>query len=243
MEKKKRGRKPKGGKIIKTKNITASEKDVTVPNIILHLSCKLNDIKSTYNSITPFSMDDINKHTEKVLDKVTKKQTACSKSYIWSKIEMLKSNLHSNDISKNSNCFWCTCSFDTTPVYIPIKHRTSTIEVYGCFCSPQCATAFLFNEPLDQSTKWERYSLLNTIYSDNKKNIKPAPNPHYLLNKFYGNLTIEEYRELIKGENTYTIIKKPITKIFPELHEENSDNVVTSNTYKEYNIHDSFGLV
>jgi hypothetical protein len=83
-------------------------------------------------------------------------------------------------------------------------------------------------ENIDSSTKFERYHLLNHIYSKvygYKKNIKPAPNPHYLLDKFYGNLTIQEYRKLLKTEHMLLVIDKPMTRILPELHEDREDFV------------------
>ncbi len=95
------------------------------------------------------------------------------------------------------------------------------------------------NENLDSSTKFERYHLLNYIYTkifDYKKNIKPAPNPYYMLNKFYGNLTIQEYRALLNNERLFLIIDKPLTKILPELHEDNDEfilnnKIIPSNNY------------
>jgi len=67
---------------------------------------------------------------------------------------------------------------------------------------------------------------LNYIYGkiyNYTKEIKPAPNPYYTLEKFYGNLTIQEYRELLYYERLVLIIDKPLTKIYPELHEDNPD--------------------
>ena len=117
---------------------------------------------------------------------------------------MLKIRLHNNDVSdKRSNCFWCTYPFDNPPIYIPKHERNGSIEVYGCFCSPECAVAHLKREPIDTSMLWERYALLNNIYSDIYKytdNIKPAPDPHYILDKFYGTLTIQEYRKLLNNQ-------------------------------------------
>ena len=66
--------------------------------------------------------------------------------------------------------------------------------------------------------------LLNKIYSkvyDYDKNIRPAPDPYYLLDKFYGNLSIQEYRKLLSTEHMLMIIEKPMTRILPELHEDN----------------------
>jgi hypothetical protein len=97
---------------------------------------------------------------------------------------------------------------------------------YGSFCRPECAAAYLMKENIDDSTKFERYHLLNQIYSrvyDYKKNIKPAPNPYFLLDKYYGNLTIQEYRKLLKSEHMLLVIEKPMTRILPELHEDNED--------------------
>ena len=68
-------------------------------------------------------------------------------------------------IDKKSDCFHCTYSFSNPPIYIPKRIRNGIIEVYGCFCSPECAVSHLKCEPIDTSTKWERYSLLNNIYS------------------------------------------------------------------------------
>lgn len=101
-----------------------------------------------------------------------------------------------------------------------------TIHGYGSFCRPECAAAYLMKESLDDSTKFERYHMLNQIYSkiyDYHKNIKPAPNPYYLLEKFYGNLTIQEYRKLLKSDHLLMVIDKPLTRILPELHEDNEE--------------------
>jgi hypothetical protein len=46
---KKRGRKPKGGKVVEVKNILVN--NIPIPNIILHLSCKLEDIEDVNNII------------------------------------------------------------------------------------------------------------------------------------------------------------------------------------------------
>ena len=146
---------------------------------------------------------------------------------VWKKLNELAVNLHNNNISdKRSACFWCTYDFDNPPIYIPRYELNNTYQCYGCFCSPECAVSYLFNEHIDVSTRVERYSLLNHIYCkiyDYTKNIKPAPNPHYLLEKFYGNLTIQEYRKMLKNERLLLIVDKPLTRVLPELHEDNDD--------------------
>jgi hypothetical protein len=143
---------------------------------------------------------------------------------IWKKISQLKLNFHKNDALgvQRSACFWDTCEFDTPPIYIPM----STSKGYGCFCHPECAVAFLMKENIDTSVKFERYYLLNSIYGpiyNYNKSIKPAANPHYLLNKFYGNLTITEYRKLFQCEQVVYMVNKPLTNVLPELYEDNND--------------------
>jgi len=139
------------------------------------------------------------------------------------KIQLYKNALHSE---KQSACFWCTYDFDNAPCYIPKYEMDGTIYGYGSFCRPECAVAHLMKETIDDSTKFDRYHLLNQIYSkvyDCKKNIKPAPDPHYLLEKFYGNLSIQEYRKLLKTEHLLLVIDNPLTRILPELHEDTDD--------------------
>jgi len=160
---------------------------------------------------------------------------------IWRKLKQLEHNLHINNVNnKKSACFWCTCDFDNPPVYVPKHFINGTYHVYGCFCSPECGVAHLMNEPIDSSAKFERYHLLNHIYSkiyDYKKNIKPAPNPYYMLEKFYGNLSIQEYRALLRNERLFLIVDKPLTRILPELHEDNDEfilnnKIIASNNYQ-----------
>lgn len=144
---------------------------------------------------------------------------------IWKKLDLLKFNLRHNQIlDKKSDCHWCTCSFNNPAIYIPCKLKNNIYDVYGCFCTPECAAGFLLNENLDKSIIWERYSMLNNIYSSiYERNIKPAPNPLYTLNKYYGSLTIEEYRKLLQNNKLLMVVNKPMCKVLPELYEENND--------------------
>jgi len=261
---KKRGRKPKGGKIIQQIIPTNINKE-TKSNIILHLKCSLKDLvnNSSINSnIESFDFSsckndllyEINVKKENNYDFVENNKNTEDEIYyennvnsdpnikeIWRKLKQLEYNLHINNISnKKSYCFWCTCDFDNPPVYIPKHYIKETYQVYGCFCSPECGTAFLMDENIDSSTKFERYHLLNHIYAkiyNYTNNIKPAPNPYYMLDKYYGNLTIQEYRALLNNQRLFLIVDKPMTRILPELHEDNDDfiinnKVIPSNTYQ-----------
>jgi hypothetical protein len=167
---------------------------------------------------------------------------------IWKKLNHLKLCFHKSDVFQNigagtrrSCCFWDTFEFDTPPIYIPkCIAPNGGYNVYGCFCSPECALAHLMNEGIDTSVKFERCQMLNSMYGralNYDKSIKPAPNPQYILNKFYGNLSIQEYRKLFKSEQIIYIVNKPLTHILPEMYEDNNDfllnnKVIPNNNYK-----------
>jgi hypothetical protein len=167
---------------------------------------------------------------------------------IWKKLHHLKLCFHKSDVFQNigagtrrSCCFWDTCEFDTPPVYLPkCIAPNGGYNVYGCFCSPECALAYLMNEGVDTSVKFERCQMLNSMYGkllNYEKSIKPAPNAQYILNKFYGNLSIQEYRKLFKSEQIVYVVNKPLTHILPEMYEDNNDfllnnKVIPNNNYK-----------
>jgi len=279
---KKRGRKPKGGKIIQQIISINNNKEVK-PNVILHLKCSLKDLQN--NTLLSSSIESFNfsnnsnnnnlsyelisnndnnfisnsnyrdNYIENDNDNISIKNKDenyeneyenecvkdCEIKEIWKKLKILEHNLHINNISdKKSACFWDTCEFDNPPIYIPKHFINGTYEVYGCFCSPECAVGHLMNEPIDSSIKFERYYLLNFIYGkiyNYTKNVKPATSPYYMLDKYYGNLSIQEYRSLLRNERLFLIVDKPLTRILPELHEDNDDfiinnKIIPSNTYQ-----------
>jgi hypothetical protein len=286
---KKRGRKPKGGKLI-TKPTEKKEFIQPIANVILHLKCSMYDLVEhntqlnkivtdplSYNPIVPpsimtynsdetamfseYKSTEVNKPDDKIeeskqfaysefektginannicpscslkMELSTKEEEPdddINMKDVNSKLKKLKLQLYKNsNPDKKSACFWCTYDYDNPSCYIPKYEIDQQIYGYGSFCRPECAVAYLMKENLDDSTKFERYHLLNQIYSkvyDFKKNIKPAPNPYFLLDKFYGNLSIQEYRKLLKTEHMLLIIEKPMTRILPELHEDNEDFIM-----------------
>jgi hypothetical protein len=165
---------------------------------------------------------------------------------ISKKLEDLSKQLKTNNINKKSACFWCTYNFDNQTILIPKYEIKNTYFCYGNFCSPECACSYLMNENIESSQKFERYYLLNNIYGkiyDYEKNIKLAPSPYYTLEKFYGNLNIQEYRKLLKHERLLLVVDKPLSKLTPELYDENEDYILNNksinnkqNTTKTYKI-------
>ena len=159
---------------------------------------------------------------------------------INAKLKKLKIALYKNNLSdKKSACFWCTFDYYSPTCYIPKHESEAGLVVYGSFCRPECAAAYLHKEKLDDSIKFERYHLLNQVYCkiyDYKKNIKPAPNPYFLLDKYYGTLTINEYRKLLKTEHMLMTIEKPMTRSLPELYEETDEMILNVGSSKTSNI-------
>jgi hypothetical protein len=155
-------------------------------------------------------------------------------THINAKLKKLKVALFKNSMDeKKSACFWCTYDFENQPCYIPKYETDSSIHAYGSFCCPECAAAFLFEENIDDSVKFERFHLMNQVYGGiygYQKNIQLAPNPYYTLSKYYGNLSIEEYRALSQTDRIFIVIDRPLTRVLPELHEEKDKAVAGSGT-------------
>jgi len=276
---KKRGRKPKGGKLLPKTTPMVQEQPV-VQNVILHLKCSTRDLLEQntihdplkYNNEAPpdiltyspndkntnftlYTSDDEKKYayTTNQNKKITETQKyVCSKcennsqednnnvsmQLINQKLKKIKLDLYKNNLSdKQSACFWCTYEFDNPPCYIPKYEMDGEMCAYGSFCRPECAVAYLMKENVDDSTKFERYQFINQVYGkvyDYKRNIRPAPNPHFLLEKFYGNMTIQEYRKLLNSDHMLSVIEKPLTRILPELHEDNDDYNSMSGKQDQY---------
>lgn len=200
------------------------------PNKIIHIiNTNTTNIPPTYN---PNYIPTYDNTSSQNVENNTNNTIINDNKEIYKKLKDLEMNLHLNNIQdKKSACFWCTCDFDNPPIYIPKHFLKESYHVYGCFCSPECGVAYLMNENIDSSTKFERFHLMNHIYAkiyNYTKNIKPAPSPFYMLEKYYGNLSINEYRTLIRNDRLFLIVDKPLTRIMPELHIDNEDFIINN---------------
>ena len=238
--KQKRGRKPRGGKIIDAPS-EPDQLDDSAPPVILHLRCRLSDLEDNAQSAcsSPLPFQD-NRGFELLHDRSGDAVTNQSLT-IDQKIARTADALEMDTLSDQSSaCFWCTCPFNTRPVHIPCAKASVGIKGYGCFCSPECAVAFLYaDKSLDKSTIYERYSLINNIYVNSEMETKPiraAPSPHYLLDKFYGNLSIEEFRKLSKSDKVVLVVKAPLTRSLPQLHVHSSSLAAPSDSGRKYRL-------
>ena len=227
MEKcvKKRGRKPKGGKIIEQlcdDDETSSRESVEAPvqNIILHLKCYRRDLLEEIKTASHVALQVEPFSSETTFESVASAESNSELTF-QQKLNQLSVQLRNNDVSKKSDCFWCTYPFETPTVYIPKSKINGQYHVYGSFCCPQCAAAFIFADTVtDNTTKFERYHLLNFMYGGlygYSKNILPAPAPHYLLDKYYGTLTIDDFRCMVQTDKLVTVVDKPIYVTCPDI--------------------------
>lgn len=122
-----------------------------------------------------------------------------------------------NEANKNNKlpettttaCFWCSHAFNNQPCIIPETEKNTIYKVYGNFCCPECAVAYLLKEQIDPHVRWERLSLLNRIYDvDGNTKIYPAP-PRESLQLFGGPLSIESYRATIFGKKVRVDLHMP----------------------------------
>lgn len=109
------------------------------------------------------------------------------------------SEMKSIPSKSDSACFWCCHSFNNRPVVLPLRDQGKYLQVFGNFCCPECATAYLFDMRQDSHTRWEQLALLYRLYSEAcGGKIHPAPSRN-ILKLFGGSLSIVDYRNLIRS--------------------------------------------
>ena len=154
-------------------------------------------------------------------------------------------------------CFWCCHSFCGAPVAIPSHILDEIWYMYGNFCSPECATAYLFKERVDNHAQWERYALLNSLYAEDAaipagspRGIRPAP-PREVLRMFGGSMDISEYRAVVHEKRLrIDVLTPPMVSIIQtmdtkpiDFYDQNLKNVFIRNDIQhKYNAPGAQGL-
>ena len=105
-------------------------------------------------------------------------------------------------------CFWDCHTFRGRPCVIPTVIEEGIWRVYGNFCSPECAAAYLFNEHLDSHVKLERYALLNRLYAIGEAPVRLAA-PRTVLRLFGGTLEVSDYRALMNEKRLRIDVQAP----------------------------------
>ncbi len=120
--------------------------------------------------------------------------TKCDLMVQYKELKATKKIPNTTDIA----CFWCVHSFTWQPTIIPEREEKGIYRVYGNFCCPNCALAYLLKENLDTHVRWERIALLHRLYGKHYSSgrIFPSP-PLESLRLFGGSVSIEQYRATI----------------------------------------------
>ena len=119
----------------------------------------------------------------------------------------------------NIDCLWCCHSFDSFPFGIPVKNYNDVFYMFGNFCSAECCAAYNFDN-VNTCEAYERYSLINYLYSENKE-IKLS-GPRLSLKKFGGQLSIDEFRKNNNIYNkNYKLLMPPMISLIPLIEEVN----------------------
>ncbi len=143
-----------------------------------------------------------------------------------------KNKNHEWPTNTSINCYWCCHKFENAPFGIPVNFNKENFEVFGCFCSLECAAAFNFrmNDNIDEM--WERYNLINLLYRrlhPDGKQVKAAPD-RLALKMFGGYLEIDEFREFFKSNRLININFPPMTSLTQQIEEVNEHEL--NNDYK-----------
>lgn len=136
--------------------------------------------------------------------------------------------------SSNIKCLWCCHNFDSIPCALPMKYFNDIFYVFGNFCSPECAAAYNFESNDEDKELWERYTLLNYLYSIilDKPNIYIKLAPSRLSLKIFGGLLdINEFRECNNNYyQNYRIVLPPMVSIIPSIEEIKKDTLKKKST-------------
>lgn len=149
---------------------------------------------------------------------IVEKQLAQPTLPIYAKAELLvqyKGAQQSRTIPESSTaaCFWCSHAFDGQPCVIPARDMAGVYEVYGNFCCPECALAYVLEEHDDSHVKWEKVALLHRLYGGavmgaDGGRIYPAP-ARAILKLFGGDVSIETYRATMRKRNVRVDLHLP----------------------------------
>ena len=119
-------------------------------------------------------------------------------------------------------CYWCCNKFDTTPIGIPVNYDKEQFDVYGCFCSLECAAAYNFKNNHNIDEMWERYNLINLLSRriGYKHQVKPAPD-RLSLKQFGGFMDIDQFRNYTNLNRFVNINFPPMNSVTQQLEEIN----------------------
>lgn len=128
-------------------------------------------------------------------------------------------------------CYWCCHRFDNPPFGIPVNYSNHNFDVFGCFCSLECAAAYNFKMQDNVDEMWERYNLINLLYRrlGSGKIVKPAPD-RLALKMFGGYMDIDEFRDFFRSNKLVNVNFPPMSSLTQQIEEINEYEL--NNEYK-----------
>ena len=119
-------------------------------------------------------------------------------------------------------CYWCCHKFENAPFGIPVNYSNGKFDVYGCFCSLECASAYNFKMQDNIDEMWERYNLINLLFRKLSKGVLVKPAPDRLVLKMFGGfMNIDEFRESYKSNKLLNVNFPPMTSLTQQIEEIN----------------------
>jgi hypothetical protein len=175
---------------------------------------------------------------ETIFDNKTKKEPKVDNESVNSSSASVKTtNILLNELVSNNEwcnetsywCFWDCHHFKNTPFGIPIKYKNEKFQVFGCFCSLECATAYNFYGRDTIDNVWENFNLINML--SNKLGYKKCVTPaisRKCLYSFGGPLSIEQFREKNNLGHQCNIRTYPMVSIVQHVEEINTSSSYSS---------------
>lgn len=249
IEKKKRGRKAHVVNFEKNDNANLSNiHDLDNEPIILQIPVTFETLEKSRWSIDTKISEILSEipvrfnYNDRIIDKpepvVTSQELVKKKTFEIndqmsikiSKITTLPSIINSKNINEvilqktDICCWWDGHQFDTYPVYAPIRYsdKTEVFKVEGCFCSLNCASAYLLSKRKDNSL----LILLAKKIVGKMEKIKRAP-PKEILMKFGGSESIDDYRKSFTTAKSYYVNRCPLVYDPKQLEEHIHSNMLT----------------
>jgi hypothetical protein len=174
---------------------------------------KLQNNNSTENLIIKLPLtnelinNEIEEQIENIYDEKYDKYNICPKAYDPNEL-YVELNTNQN-INLSSLCLWCRYNVNEFRCGLPISYNNKSkhYNLYGNFCSFECASAYNFSKNSKSDKVWEINIMINKLAESYGFNIPIRPAPDYeLLDIFVGNMTIEEFRNAHKtSERSYTL--------------------------------------
>lgn len=124
------------------------------------------------------------------------------------------------------SCYWCCHKFDNAPYGIPVNYSNDNFDVFGCFCSLECASAYNFKMQENIDEMWERYNLINLLARRfGLGNIIKAAPDRLALKMFGGYMEIDKFREFFKSNKLVNVNFPPMTSLTQQIEEINEHEI------------------